>query len=239
MSDEELAQICASMPVEEWLFAAVCLGSMVAVLLLPGVLIFGGAVLFFFLGLLLALNITFCAHRLLGRLRRPYRDELAYRCGQSAFSRYVEEAQVALGQLRADWLILFTTTGLPHGDHRWLRIELREGTLPSARAELRVSWPSLALSCTRTETDIPHDDTTVLLSTLQALDLSALTDLPSLIIDGEPSTVAILRRHSPELAVASCNLASDWEKEVQHPTARICAELYGLTLKLTKAGPAA
>jgi hypothetical protein len=59
--------------------------------------------------------------------------------------------------LQADWIILFTTTGLPHGNHRWLRIELREGTLPSARAELRVSRSSSEPSRTHTEADVPHD----------------------------------------------------------------------------------
>ena len=238
MSDEELVQICASTPAEEGLFVAGCLGSIVALLLLIAVLILGGVVRLLFLGLLLALIIIFCAHHLLGRSRQPYREELAYRYGQSAFSRYVEEAQATFSQLQADWLILFTTTVLLHGDHRWLRIELHEGTPSSARAELRVSWPFSAPSGTRTETDVPHDVTAALLSTLQALDLNALTDLPSLVMDGEPSTVAILRRDPPNVTVATCNLASDYGEEIQHPTARICAELYGITLKLTKVDPA-
>jgi hypothetical protein len=80
--------------------------------------------------------------------------------------------------------------------------------------------------------------TAALLSTLQALDLNALTDLPSLVIDGAPSKAAILHRDPPDVTVASCNLASDYGKEVQHPTVRICAELYRITLKLTKVDPA-
>jgi hypothetical protein len=238
MSDEELVQVCVSTRIEEALFAAGCLGTIVALLLLLVVLIFGGAAQLFFLGLLLALVMIFCAHHLLGRSRQPYREELAYRYGQSAFSRYVEEAHAALSQLQADWIILFTTTGRPHGNHRWLRIELREGTLPSARAELRVSRSSSALSCTRTETDVPRDVTAALLSTLQAIDLNALTDLPSLVRDGAPSNVAILHRDPPDVAVASCNLASNNEEELQRPAARICAELYGITLRLTKVDPA-
>jgi hypothetical protein len=232
MSDEDLVQICAPTRVEEALFATGCLGSIAALLLLLVVLFLGGAAQLFFLGLLLALVLIFYAHHLLGRSRQSYREELAYRRGLSAFSRYVEEARAALSHLQTDWIVLFTTTGLPHGSHRWLRIELREGTPPSARAELRVSRSSSAL--TRTEMDVPRDITAALLSALQVLDRNTLTDLPSLVIDGAPSNVAILRRDPPEVTVASCNLASDNEAEVQHPTAHICTELYEITLKLTK-----
>lgn len=236
MSDEDLAQISAATRGEEGLFAAGCLGSVVALpLLLLALLIFGGAVQLVFLGLLLALIVIFYAHHLLGRSRQPYLEELAYRCGQSAFSRYVEEAQATLSQLQGDWIILFTTTGLPHGDHRWLRLELHGDSLPSAQAELRVSRTPTASSCTRTKTDVPRDVATELLSTLQALDLNTLTDLPSLIIDGAPSSVAILRRDPLDVTVVSCNLASDDEKEVQHSIARICAKLYGITLQMSKA----
>jgi hypothetical protein len=230
--DEELVQISAYTRVEEAVFAAGCVGGIVVLLLLLAVFILGGAAQPFFLGVLLPLVMMFSAHHLLGRFKQPYREELAYRCGRSAFSHYVEEAQAALSQLQADWIVLFTTTGLPHGNHRWLRIELRRGTQPSARAELRVSRSSSEFS--RTEADIPHDVIAALLSTLQGLDLNAMTDLPSLVRDGAPSNVAILHREPRDVAIASCNLGSDNEEEVQHPTARVCAELYRITLRLTE-----
>ena len=232
MSDEELAQICAPTRIEEGLFAAGCLGSTLALLLLVAMFILGDTARLLFLGMVLALILIFYTHHLLARSRQPYRDELAYRRGRSRFSRYVEEAQAVLGPSQADWIIVFTAHGLPHGDHRWLRIELREGTLPLARAELRVSWSSSGLSCTRIETDVPHDVATALLSTLHALDPNALTDLSDFVIDGEPATVAILRGDPPGVKTASCNLASDRGREAQHPTARICAELSGITRQI-------
>ena len=104
----------------------------------------GTAIWPYFLGLMLILAAVFWAHDLLGRPKRPFRDELSYRCGTAPLSRYVEAAQAALDRHEADWVLLFTMAALPHGDRRWLQLELREGPPPSGEAELRISHPEQA-----------------------------------------------------------------------------------------------
>jgi hypothetical protein len=233
LSDEALTQICASTRIEDSLLLGGCLGSVAVFLLLFVALAFGNLAQPWFIGPAVTVAALFWLHHLASRPKRRYRGELAYRCGRGPFSRYVEEAEAALSQHKADWILVFTRAGLPHGDFRWLRLAVREGPPICARADLRVS-DQRASKLKRVDRDLPGDAAQELLSVLQNLPLLALTDIPSLVIDGAPCHVAVLRRDPWAKAVASCNLGDLWfdEERAERPTASVCSKLDDMTSRI-------
>jgi len=209
LSDEELAQICASVAGEDALVAAGCLGGVIAasVLALSGLLGFWGLAWPAVGGFALTVVALILAHLVTRRPRR-YRDELAYRSGRGPRSQYVAEAEGILRQHRADWVLLFSVRGLPHGDFRWLRLTLSEGPPASAFADLRVSPQPQRPVFKRVERDVPSDILQDLLHLLKELDLATLADVPSFVKDGAPCHLTVLRREPWLVRSASCNLAA-------------------------------
>jgi hypothetical protein len=173
------------------------------------------------------------AYRLIRRRKQRYRDELHYRCGQAEFSRYVEQARATLGRGEADYILLLSTVGLPHGDSRWLRIALKAG--PSAQCDLSV-WEPTQRVLQRTGVTMPDAVVQELLGLLDSWDLAALSDAPSHVIDGVPCRLAILRREPWAVAVAGCNLFDEYDP--QHPTLTACTALYDLAWRRLSPGHA-
>lgn len=222
LADEELARFCANAPLEKALDPAVCFGTLAALaVLLP--LALAGLFKTVFIGLALAVAAVFWALRLVGKPRRAYRRELAWRRGRAPFSRYVEEARMELAQGGADWIILFTIAVLPHGGFSWLRIILAEGPPASAKADLRISKEELP-DCW-VEGNLPEAVLQELQLLLKELDLAALTCMPAPVRDGAPCQLAILRREPEGLAVGRCNLGGLTDDLKQLPTAATCLKL--------------
>ena len=182
---------------------------------------------------LLAITLLF-AHHLVSRPKRPYRQELAYRSGNGPFSQYVAEAEAILRQHGVDWVFVFTVKALPHGGLWWLQLVLSEGPPASARADLRVCLERKLLPiCTRVERDVPDDFVQDLLTLLNKFDLAALTNVPSVVINGAPCHVAVLRREPWCVTSASCNLGGWTAEPMQHPTAAVCSKLCNIASRLS------
>ena len=225
LSMEELARRGASSRVEELLQRGGWIGAIVALpLMLVVLIVIGSAARPFFMGLVLVLAAIFWASDRLSRPKRRYRDELALRRGDAPLESYMDDARVTLDRGEADWVLLLTIAALPHGDHRWLRLELRGGPPPSARAELRVSGAKGA-RFERVEGEVPADIVQDLSAVLEDLDMDRLTDVPSLVIDGARCRLAVLRREPRRVASASCNLSGMRADELRHPTAFLCSML--------------
>jgi hypothetical protein len=137
LSDEELAGICATSYVDYIEAVSGTLGypgSVVVLLLVCDQLAFGKtAALPFAGGLALLMAAFLFAHQLARRPKRRYREELNYR----RFSQYVAELEAVRCHKEADWVLLFTASGHRHSGFWWLRLALKEGPPPSARADLR------------------------------------------------------------------------------------------------------
>jgi hypothetical protein len=198
-----------------------------------GQLAFGEAALPFAGVLALLAAALLLAHHVVSRPKRQYRQELDYRSGMGPFSQYVAEAEAMLRQRHADWAVLFKLRGLPHGGYWWLQVVVNEGPPASARADLwvRLKW---TLPGTRVERDVPDDIVQDLLTLLNGLDLSALTDVPSFVRDGAPCHVTVLRREPRCVTSARCNLGDWWTAEpLQHPTAAVCSKLDSIARRLS------
>ncbi len=234
LSDDELSRFCAPSRFEERLLSSGCLGSIVALLLLlVTLLVFGDPAHPLFMGPALTVAAIFWAHHLVRRPKRSYREELAYRRGLGPWLQYVAEAEAILRQKQADWVFLFTLRGLPHGGFWWLRLALKEGPPASARAYLRVSPKMDRLFFKRVERDVPDGIVQDLLRLLKDLDLAALTDVPSFVIDGAPCQAAVLRREPWFQTLASCNLMGLTPEMSQHPGAILCSKLWDITGQLS------
>ena len=72
-----------------------------------------------------------------------------------------------------------------------------------------------------------------LLTFLNGLDLAALTDVPSVVKDGAPCHVAVLRREPRCVTSASCNLGGWTAEPLQHPTAEVCSKLCDVARRLS------
>jgi hypothetical protein len=236
LSDEDLIHASASTPMEDALGAGGCLGGILVVLLLfVGQLAFGSAALPFVGGLALVVAAVAIAHRVISWSKRPLREELEYRCGQAQFSRYVEEAEAALKRGEADWIVLLSSRGLPHGDFRWMRLLVRKEF--SVRSDLRV-WEPEQRILQRVETNVPDAIAQELLGLLKACDLASLTDAPVAVKDGTPCQLAILRREPWAAAVAHCNLGGFYFGQTEHPTMRACFALHDLAWRRLWSDPA-
>jgi hypothetical protein len=235
LCDEDLIRASASTPVEDALAAGGCLGGVLVFLLLfVGQLAFGSAALPFVGGLALIVAADAIAYWVISWPKRPFREELDYRCGQAQFSRYVEAAEAALQRGEADWIVLLTARGLPHGDFHWLRLAVREKL--SVRSDLRV-WQPEQRVLKRVEADVPNDIAQELLGLLKACDLASLTDAPVTVKDGLPCQLAILRREPRAAAVAHCNLGG-FDLDPKHPTMRVCLALNDLAWRRLWPDPA-
>ena len=234
LSDEKLEGVCATSAIERASVGLGCLASIVVALVLFFALLALGEAAPPFAGVLALLPAALLlTHHVVSRPKRPYREELAYRSGKGPFSRYVAEAEAILRQRGADWVFVFTVTALPHGGFWWLQLVLNEGPPTSARANLRVCLERTLPIGTRVERDVPDDMVQDLLTLLNGLDLAALTDIPSLVRDGAPCHVAVLRREPRCVTLASCNLG-DWTAEpLQHPTAAVCSKLCDIARRLS------
>ncbi|MFZ0850475.1 MAG: hypothetical protein WAO08_14850 [Hyphomicrobiaceae bacterium] len=234
LSDEELGGICASSAIESASVGLGCLASIVVVLVLFfGQLAFGEVALPFAGVLALLPAALLLTHHVVSRPKRPYREELAYRSGKGPFSQYVAEAEAILRQHGADWVFVFTVRALPHGGFWWLQVVLNEGPPASARADLRVCLEGKLPIGTRVERDVPDDMVHDLLTFLNCLDLAALTDVPSVVKDGAPCHVAVLRREPRCVISASCNLGGWTAEPLQHPTAAVCSKLCDVARRLS------
>jgi hypothetical protein len=234
LSDQELAGVCATSATEDASVGLGCLASIVVVLVLSfGHLAFGEAALPFAGVLALLAAALLLTHHVVSRPKRQYRQELAYRSGKGPLSQYVAEAETILRQRRADWVLVFTVRALPHGDFWWLQVILNEGPPASARADLRVCQERQLPTGTRVERDVPDDIVQDLLTLLNGLDLAALTDVPSVVRDGAPCHVAVLRRDPRCVTSASCNLGGWTAEPLQYPTAAVCSKLCNIARRLS------
>jgi hypothetical protein len=234
LSDEALTQICAATRIEEWLLFGGCLGSVVALLLLAaGLIVLQARPLFF--GSALTAAALFWAHGLAGRPKRRYREELDYRRGGGPWPQYVAEAEAILRQQEADLVFLFTASTLPHGGFWWFRLALKEGPPASARAYLRVSPRRQRPGFMQIERDVPDDIVQDLERLLKELDLAALTDVPSFVIDGAPCELTVLCREPWFVASASLNLAGLAAEQTQQPAAIVCLKLWEIAQRLSPA----
>jgi hypothetical protein len=234
LSDEKLEGICATSAIERASVGLGCLASIVVVLVLFfGHLAFGEEALPFAAVLALLPAALLLTHHVVSRPKRPYREELAYRSGKGPFSRYVAEAVAILRQRGADWVFVFTVTALPHGGSWWLQLVLNEGPPASARANLRFCLEWRLPIGTQVERVVPDDMVQDLLTLLNGLDLAALTDIPSLVRDGAPCRVAVLRREPRCVTLASCNLGDRAAEPLLHPTAAVCSKLCDIARRLS------
>ena len=236
LSDEELAKICTSVAGEDALAAAGCLGgALAALLVLAGVLGFGSLVGPALVGLTFTLVTLVLAHQVIRRPRR-YREELAYRSGRGPLSQYVAEAEAILRRHGADWVLLFTLSGLPHGGFWWLRLVLKEAPPASARADLRVCPRWQLQSFERIESDVPNDILQDLLLLLKGPDLAALADVPSFVIDGARCHLTVLRREPWLVRSATCNLmdfGGSAGEPAQHTAVFVSSKLTDIIHRLT------
>jgi hypothetical protein len=224
-NDGELAQICATTPLENMLQAGGCLGSFVLLILLfvsPLADLFLPTII----GTALVMAALFAGLHAAGRSRRAYREELAWRRGRAPFGEYVEEARKALDWSGADWIILFARAGLPHGDYQWLRLTVTEERPARIYASLRISKSDMPDR--RADGNLPDGALQDLLGMLQGLELPALTDVPATVMDGAPCRVAIVRREPEGVARGSCNLGGLTDEDRLVPTVAVCLKLAGI-----------
>jgi hypothetical protein len=143
----------------------------------------------------------------------------------------VAEAESILREQEADWVLLFTLRGLPHGGFWWLRLVLKEGPPVSAQAYIRVlpRWEDPFFK--RFERDVPEGMAQDLVNFLEGLDLAALTDIHLAVMDGGPCNVTALRREPLSITSASCNLGGPGAEQLQ-PTVALCTKLWDIAWHL-------
>jgi hypothetical protein len=228
LSDEELAGICATSYVDYIEAVSGTLGypgSVVVLLLVCEQLAFGKtAALPFAGGLALLMAAFLFAHQLARRPKRRYREELNYR----RFSQYVAELEAIRCHKEADWVLLFTASGHRHSGFWWLRLALKEGPPPSARADLRIlperepqHW---------VEREVPDDIVKDVLCLLNGLDLAALTTPSTSWPDASISPASwrrltVLRREPWGVTTVSGDLPDLPAELLRHPTANACSKL--------------
>jgi hypothetical protein len=229
LSDEELALLCSSGPLEEMLLPLSFLVASIAALSACAALL-GSASTTLAAGFMLAAGALFLALHSVSRPKRRYRKELVYRSGMAPFQDYVAEAEAGLAKENVDWTFLFTVRHLPHGDCRWLRIVFNEVTSSPAQLELRVSGRKPRYF-RRTAAHLPDAPVQELIRAVKTLDLASLTSCPALVLDGVPCQLAILRREPRSVTVASCNLSG--HHPAGHPAVRVCAMLHEIAQRTT------
>jgi hypothetical protein len=226
LTDEELGRRCKPTGAEEQLLATGCLG---ALLIVPAgyicLMILGPEVLtrFWFWGPFAFLAGTFALYRRKARHRAPLLEEFERRCGENR-EEILTEARKALADAEFDWIVVFSYVGLPGGYRVWMKLDVKDGPQPLARADIRRSRRGSERS--RKTVNLPESLSRRTAALLDGLDLFALTDVPSMVIDGAPGEVRILRREPPADISASCNLCVfPDDPEADHPTLVLCAGL--------------
>ena len=234
LSDEELLRLSAKTRLESRLEAAGCLGVLAAfvlLILLAFAAIFTLPFVVAAASAATALGVLYLA----GLPKRAWREELDWRRGKAPLARYMDDARGEFVHGGADWVILFTRRGLPHGLIVWLRIAVIAGPPAQAKAAVRASawalpdWRTEAED-TRAEAALPDDAARELLAMLSGLDPASLTDVPSFVRDGAPCQLAILRPGAE--GVGSCNLRGLSEDQHELPTAAFCLKLAGIAQDL-------
>ncbi|GEM_PF-2896940 len=168
-------------------------------------------------------------------------DELKRRWGQAELSTYERRAAIMLagggrddaGRLPPDYVVLFQGGEMPHGMHRFLRVDLWGKELPTAEGEMRRAHPVLdaadadpqgAVSLIRG--DLPSTLAQALADHLDALDADLPAGVPGK--DGLPCKCAVLQRNPPDVFHAEANLATT-------PSSHPAAALLGLLMAATEA----
>jgi hypothetical protein len=233
LSDEELLRLSAKTRIESRLEAAGCLGVLAAfvlLILLAFTAIFTLPFAVAAAGAATALGALYLA----GLPKRAFREELDWRRGKAPLARYMDEARSEFAR-GADWTILFTRRGLPHGLIVWLRITVIAGPPAQAKAAVRASawalpdWRTEA-GDTRVEAALADEAARELRAMLSGLDPASLTDVPSFVRDGAPCELAILRPGAE--GAGSCNLGGLSEDQHELPTAAFCLKLAGIAQDL-------
>jgi hypothetical protein len=152
------------------------------------------------------------AHQLARRPQRRYREELNDR----RFSQYVAELEAIRCHKEADWVLLFTASGHLRSGFCWLRLALKEGPPPSARADLRIL--PLRQPQHWVEREVPYDIVQDVLCLLNGLDLAALT---------------VLRREPWGVTTVSGDLPDLPAELLRHPTANACSKLCDIARRLS------
>jgi hypothetical protein len=250
LSDEELATICApsniSRIIAAWpnafgfgvtvaLFFAFFAGLQLEWL---GRLVFGVAVPPF-TGVFGLVGAFLLALRLMGLPKRRYRKELHYRWSSQA----IAELEAMRCHPEADWVLLFTANGHRRSSFWWVRLALKEGPPPSARADLGIlperqpqHW---------VEREVPDDIVQDVLRLLKGLDLAALTTPSTSWLDDSISPASwwrltVLRRdprRGPSSVVETTAVIVDVpdlsSELLRHPTANACATLCHIARRLS------
>ena len=223
--------LCSPGQHEEMLLSLGCLGASIAALSAVVALMgLGSASKTLAAGFMLAAGAFLLALHLVSLPKRRYRKELAYRSGMAPFEDYVAEAEAGLAKENADWIFLFTVRSLPRGDFRWLRIVLDEETPSPAQVEVRVS-SGKPWHFRRTAGNLPDASVQALRGAVKTLDLASLTSCPTLVRDGAPCQLAVLRREPRSVTMASCNLSG--HRSAGHPTVRVCSMLNEIARRTT------
>ena len=168
--------------------------------------------------------------------------ELKRRWGQAELLEYERRAAVMLagggrdanGRPPPDHVVIFQGCELPHGMHRFLRVDVWGSELPHAEAEFRSAHAVLEAAdatppgSVRVISSVLQDSLTkALAAKLDVLD-GDLSGSSSGTRDGFPCKCAVLRRDPPDVFHAEANLAST-------PQGELSAQLLGLLAAATEA----
>jgi hypothetical protein len=173
-------------------------------------LVLGAGVFVLALGSLVTLTF-----HLAGARRRPFRAELERRHGWAPHATYLDVERRAFPVDRAPaYTVILSTTALPSGGHRWVRVHLWRTPASQARVEVRaVRWPTGAFrtedeELIRGEADLPESSRSELLALLESPGPAALAAVPTGgVCDGLPCQVTVLDRATDRVHEGSCNLA--------------------------------
>lgn len=205
-----------------WAMAAV-IGALAAVFLDPV-----DAVLVLIVAIALCLGWKL-GRRFMPRVRfaRLATEEFARRWWLEPFEVYEASAAMRIESGQADAVVLLVGRALPHGGHRAIRLEL-SGLDATAEArstpflEDLIAGADLARQIVLPETPVPSGDAARLSALIESLTPERMNTPKSLILDGFPCEVLVLRRGHERLH-ASLNLAASSEAIAHHPVRELCA----------------
>lgn len=222
MSDAELGRSCARRASEARIerigsgaSSLVSIAATVGFVMLTRPIVGGFALVLgagvFVLALSSTVALTF---HLAGARRRPFRAELERRHGWAPHATYLDEDRRAFPADHAPaYSVILSTTVLPSGGHRWVRVQLWRTPAPHARVEVRaVRWPGDAFRIEdeefiRGEADLPEPSRSALLALLESPGPAALAAVPVRVHDGLPCKVTVLDHAADRVHEGSCNLA--------------------------------
>lgn len=236
MSDAELRRSCARRASEARLesigsgaSSLVSIAATVGFVMLTRPIV-GGFALVLGAGLfvLVLSSLVALTSHLAGARRRPFRAELERRHGWAPHATYLAEDRRAFPADRAPaYTVLLSTTALPSGGHRWVRVHLWRTPVPHARVEVRaVRWPTGAFRTEdeefiRGEADLPESSRSELLALLESPGPAALAAVPNRVRDGLPCSVAVLDHTADRVHEGSCNLAGLSDATRDHASVQV------------------